>query len=273
MSVRQGIVRWRLGAALLLMAVLLVLAMSRLVESLSQEPVIALEMGGTYATLRKHSSVAFSPKVPGRVWMGLPKTDARLRLIDPQYEFVTPRARFFTVVFDDDIVSSIRISPQVEPLLLDDALKVVLDLQHQWSESGWRVAGRQRFPPFADTPEWRAQLRDVNRGGSVYWKADKKYQVLMHMHRFDYDKRPDEERYLITLSIGKPWTPFAEDGDEEDLVELDQSIPLTPLFPKKPKEPHHANPRLHDPARSAPRPDQRGSLHRGVGGQRFPVGA
>lgn len=233
MNLRQGIGRWRLGAGLLLLAALIGVATNQLIESLSQEPVIALEMGGTYETLRKYSSVPFSPKVSGHVWMGLPKTDARLRLIDPQYEFVTPRARFFTVVFDDNVASSIRMSPQVEPLLLDDALKVALDLQDQWRGSGWRVAGRKRFPPFADTPEWRAQLRDVNKGGKAYWKAGKKYQVLMHMHRFKYNKRPDEERYLITLSIGAPWTPFAEDGDEEDLIELDQSNPVTPLFPRK----------------------------------------
>jgi hypothetical protein len=235
MNLRQGIGRWRLGAGLLLLAALIWVATNQLVESLSQEPVIALEMGGTYETLRKHSSVRFSPMVPGHVWMGIPYTDARLRFIDPQYEFVTPRARFFTVVFDDNVVSTIRMSPQVMPLLLDDALKVALDLQDRWREGGWRVAGRKRYPPFSDTPEWRAQLRDVNKGGSVYWKAGKKYQVTMHMHRFKYDKRPDEERYLITLSIGKPWTPFAEDGDEEDQIELDQSIPDTPLFPAKTK--------------------------------------
>jgi len=158
-------------------------------------------------------------------------TDARLRFDDPQFGFTTPAARFFTVDFDDNVIFGIRMSPQIEPLLLDDALKVALDLQNQWREGGWRMAGKTRYPPFADTPEWRAQLRDLNKGGSVYWKAGKKYQVTMHMHRFKYDRRPDEERYLITLSISKPWTPFAEDGDEGDLIELDPSIPLTLLFP------------------------------------------
>ncbi|WP_246218984.1 hypothetical protein [Pseudomonas izuensis] len=234
MSWRQGIGRWRFGSGLLLLIVL-ILGTHQIVESLSQEPIIALEVGGTYETLRKNSSVPFSPMVRGHVWMGLPKTDARLRLIDPQYEFLTPRARFFTVVFDDTVVSSIRMSPQLEPLLLDDALKVALDLQEQWLQGGWRVAGRTRYPPFVDTPEWRARLRDVNKGGTVYWKAGEKYQVTMFMNRFKCDKRPDEERYLITLSIGKPWTPFEEDGDEEALIELDQSNPVTPLFPTKTK--------------------------------------
>ncbi|VVN20627.1 hypothetical protein PS676_04283 [Pseudomonas fluorescens] len=47
MSLRPGIDRWRLGAGLLFLAVLLWMATNQLVESLSQEPVIALEMGGT----------------------------------------------------------------------------------------------------------------------------------------------------------------------------------------------------------------------------------
>lgn len=233
MSWRQGIGRGRHRAGLMLLIVLILLATNQLVESLSPEPVIALEVGGTYETLLKHSTVPFSPMVRGHVWMGLPKTDARLRLIDPKYEFLTPRARFFTVVFDDTVVSSIRMSPMVEPLLLDDALKVALDLQEQWRQGGWRVAGKSLYPPLADTPEWRTRLRNVNKGGKVYWKAGDKYQVTMFMHRFKYDKLPNEERYLITLSIGKPWTPFAEDGDEGALIELDQSKPVTPLFPKK----------------------------------------
>lgn len=221
--------RWCRFACLVFPSALLIAATLGLIEALSKEPVIALAMGGTYENLREHSSVPFTQRIPGHIWMGIPRTDARLRFIDPQYEFVTPRARFFTVIFDDSIVTSIRMSPQVEPLLLDDAMRVALDLQSQWQQGGWRVAGRRSFPPFADTPEWRAQLRDENRGAKVYWKAGEKYQVLMVMHRFQYDKRPNEERYLITLSIGAPWTPFEEDGD--DTAEVNQANPLTALFP------------------------------------------
>lgn len=61
-------------------------------------------------------------------------------------------------------VSSVRISPQVEPLLLDDTLEVVLDLQEQLSRGGWLPIRIKDNPPFADTPQWRAQLRDVNKG-------------------------------------------------------------------------------------------------------------
>jgi len=38
-------------------------------------------------------------------------------------------------------------SPQIEPLLLDDALTVVLDLQDQWRQGDW-VGRRQKDNPF-----------------------------------------------------------------------------------------------------------------------------
>ncbi|VVN70923.1 hypothetical protein PS723_00398 [Pseudomonas fluorescens] len=131
-------------------------------------------------------------------------SDARLRFIDPQYGFVTPLARFFSISFDDELVSDVRMSPQIEPLLLDDTLKVVLDLQEQWRIGGWTPT-RMDFPSFADTPQWRARLRDVNKGGKTYWQAGNQYQVMLVVNRFKDHKRPTEERYLITLALATPW--------------------------------------------------------------------
>lgn len=197
--------RW----ALLIFLALLVIVVVRLpVQALWDEPEIALEIGGTYEDMRRQSSAFFSPLINGHIWFGIPKTDAGLRFIDPEYGFVTPLARFFTVGFNDNVIEDIRMSPQIEPLLLDDALKVVLDLQDQWRRGGWISKGQKDFPAIADTPEWRARLRDVNRGGTAYWQAGDKYQAMLIVHRFKYSKRPNEERYMITLSVAKPWTPF-----------------------------------------------------------------
>jgi hypothetical protein len=120
------------------------------------------------------------------------------------------RALTSLVVFDDNIIQNLQVSPQIEPLLLDDALKVVLDLQDQWRRGGWIDKKQKNFPPFADTPQWRAQLRDANKGGTTFWYAGDKYQAVLRMHRFEDRKRPEEERYKITLEIAKPWTPFDE---------------------------------------------------------------
>ncbi|VVP13371.1 hypothetical protein PS862_03472 [Pseudomonas fluorescens] len=193
--------RWRVlataAAALLTVAVM---------RALSDEPEIALVIGEPWEAMRLRSSAAIEPAFPGYSWFNIPKSDARLRFVDDQFGFLTPLARFFTVSFDrDGLVRSLRMSPQIEPLLLDDTLKVVLDLQEQWRQGGWIPIRVNDDPPFADTPEWRARLRDVNKGGTSTWQAGNQYQVMLVVNRFRDDKRPKEERYLIKLQVARPW--------------------------------------------------------------------
>jgi len=173
----------------------------------ADEPEIALMLGEPWEDMRQRSSASIGPAIPGHVWGRLPTSDARLRFIDSQYGFVTPLARFFTVMFEDERVGSIRMSPQVEPLLLDETLKIALDLQDQWRKAGWAPIRVESDPPLADTPEWRARLRNVNLGGTSYWRAGNKYQVMLVVGRFRDDRYPLEERYLMTLSLAEPWGP------------------------------------------------------------------
>jgi hypothetical protein len=169
---------------------------------------IALVIGGTYEEMLKASSARFSSPIPGgRTWPGWPKSDVQLRFVDPQYGFITPKSSHFYVVFDGNVIQIVDMYPQIEPLLLDDALKVVLDLQDQWRRGGWINKLEKRFPSFADTPEWRARLRDAN-GGTTYWYAGDQYQATLTVHRFKDDSRPAEERYRIILGVGEPWTPY-----------------------------------------------------------------
>ena len=98
-------------------------------------------------------------------------------------------------------------SPQIEPLLLDDALKVVLDLQDQWRANGWVAMRRISAPPFAHTPQWRALFRDKNKVGVTYGQAGGRYQVLLGLNRFKDNRNPGKERYMIMLDLGKPWLP------------------------------------------------------------------
>jgi hypothetical protein len=191
-------VGWRRSVVVLAVTVLLVVVV---IQLLSDEPEIALVIGEPYEAMRQRSTAAIDPAIPGHVSFNIPKSDARLRFIDPQYGFVTPPARFFTVIYNKDMINSVRMSPQIEPLLLDDTLKVVLDLQEQWRKAGWVPIRVKDFPSFADTPQWRAQLRDVNKGGTAYWRAGDKYQLMLVVSRFKDSKRPTEERYLITLGI------------------------------------------------------------------------
>ena len=81
----------------------------------------------------------------------------------------------------------------------------MLDLQEQWRKAGWTPIRIKEDPPFADTLQWRAQLRDVNKGGTSCWQAGNPYQAMLVVGRLEDNKRPEEERYLITLAMAKPW--------------------------------------------------------------------
>ena len=167
-------------------------------------PEIALVIGEPYEAMRQRSSAVIDPAIPNEIWYNIPKSDACLRFIDPQYGFVTPLARFFTVSYVKGVVNTVRMSPQIEPMLLDDTLRVVLELQDQWRKHGWRVIREEDDPPIADTPIWRAQLQAC-KASTVSWQADDKYQALLLVACFDDDKHPDQKRYMITLALAKPW--------------------------------------------------------------------
>ncbi|MGG7674066.1 hypothetical protein [Pseudomonas sp. WC2] len=211
MTSRIALFKRRCWAWLVFSAVLALAIAHRLTQPLWDDPVIALELGGTYENMREHSTAPFSPLIRGHIWGGIPKTDARLRFVDSQYGFETPLARFLSVGFNDNVVDDIRMSPQIEPLLIDDAMRVVLDLQAQWCAKGWRAIGTRRNPTIADTPEWRAYIQSGELAGQSYWQAGDKYQAMLVLGRFRDSRHPDQERYLITLAIAEPWLQFEED--------------------------------------------------------------
>jgi hypothetical protein len=196
-----------------------VIAAYYLVPMLTPTPEIALTIGEPWEDMRQRSTARIGPSVPGRSWFGMPDTDASLRLVDSRYGFTTPPARFFAVGFTDDRVRNVRMSPQVEPLLLDDALKLVMDIEAQLVAGGWVNIRPDSQPRFADTPQWRAQLRDSKQGGTTYWQAGDSFQVFLVLHRFQYSKRPTEERYLLSLDLSAPRIPRDP----------------TPYFPPQPK--------------------------------------
>lgn len=170
------------------------------------EKEIALLVGEPWDDMRQRSSASIGPAIAGSFWGRSPDSDARLRFTDPRYGFVTPVARYLAVTFTSTgLVSTVRMSPQIEPLLLDDIFKVVLDLQEQWRKAGWVLTRPDQYPALADTPQWRARFSGPRPMGTTYWQAGDLYQVMMSVRRFKDDKRPTEDRYLITLSIAEPW--------------------------------------------------------------------
>lgn len=171
----------------------------------SDDPEIALVIGEPYEDMRQRSSAYIPPALPGEIWFNIPDSDVRLNFIDPTYGFVTPLARFFTVIYNKGLIGSVRMSPQTEPLLLDETLKIALDLQDQWRKTGWTLTRPSDFPAITDTPAWRECLRQRRTGITTYWQAEDRYQVVMDIGRFTDRRRPDEERYLISLAVSKPF--------------------------------------------------------------------
>ncbi|MBV7476997.1 MULTISPECIES: hypothetical protein [unclassified Pseudomonas] len=109
--------KWRRKVLAIAVAALLIMAVMR---ALSDKPEIALVIDEPWEAMRLRSSAAIDPDFPGYSWFSTPKSDARLHFIDDQLGFLTPLARFFTVSFDrNGLVRSLRMSPQIEPLLLD----------------------------------------------------------------------------------------------------------------------------------------------------------
>ncbi|MBC8954965.1 hypothetical protein [Xenorhabdus sp. PB62.4] len=203
MSLLQGI---DLQRSILVLSLLIILGLAgiHLYHAFySNESEIALVIGEPYEDMRQRSSAAIDPDLPDKIWYNIPKTDARLRFTDQKYGFVTPTARFFVVKYNNGIIESVRISPQTEPLLFNDAIKIVLDLQDQWSKAGWVSVYDRTFPPLDNTPELQAKLHSLKCSETTYWRAGDQYQTMVNLGCFNDKRHPDEERYMITMEIAK----------------------------------------------------------------------
>ncbi|MBT0569018.1 flagellar biosynthesis sigma factor [Curvibacter sp. CHRR-16] len=172
------------------------------VHAQSGVPEVALKLGEPWEDMRKRSSAKIDPTITDTSAFGIIEGDARMRFVDDQYGFVTPRAKFLTVSYDSQKVASVRMSPQVETLPLDEALKVVLDLQQQWERGGWKHVEMRGKPPFENTPQWRENLTNC-KPNTNYWYASNLYQVQLSLDCFDDSKYPNQNRYLITLELAK----------------------------------------------------------------------
>ncbi|MBT0569017.1 flagellar biosynthesis sigma factor [Curvibacter sp. CHRR-16] len=193
--------KWAIAPALALAAVI---AWGLFAHTQSAVPEVALKLGEPWEDMRKRSSAKIDPTITDTSAFGIIEGDARMRFVDEQYGFVTPRAKFLTVSYDSQKVASVRMSPQVETLPLDEALKVVLDLQQQWERGGWQAIATDQHPLFSDSEQWLKELSDC-KFHTTYWRAIDRFQTQLNMGCFDDSKYPNEKRYLITLELSRPY--------------------------------------------------------------------
>lgn len=195
---------WFVSAGLLIVGYV---GFSKTMDYLTPPKEIALIIGEPWKDMQARSTATIGDEIPGHNWYREPKQLSYLRFADKQYGFVTPPAKFFTVSFDDKgLVEFIRMSPQVEPLPLQDALNVVLSLQEQWIRGGWVVVDPKHNPAHDNTAKWKTRIAAC-RADATFWNsgAEKRYQITVGIACFKDDRHPNEQRFLINLAIARPW--------------------------------------------------------------------
>jgi hypothetical protein len=162
---------------------------------------VVLTLGEPYEQVRQQSHSTLPETRPDGTWGGFVTRPAKFRFAASGYGFVTPPAKFLYVGAGKfGKVESVTLSPQVETLPLEKAMAVVLNLQEQLQQHGWRPIRVHRFPPIANTP---AMVASIRRGDDpqTFWQVAGKYQVALDIRRFVHENRPEDERYLITLEL------------------------------------------------------------------------
>lgn len=165
---------------------------------------VALKLGEPWEDMRERSSARIDPATSQYFVGTLLKFNARLRLVDPQYGFVTPVGRNLSVSLGPgQTVGHSSLELHTEHLLLDDAWEILRDMQEQWRNAGWTPFNIGPFPPFAETPDEYAKLKYGNRRGNFYWRAADEYEVKLGIHGFESSERPGEIRYRLRLQLSE----------------------------------------------------------------------
>jgi hypothetical protein len=130
---------------------------------------------------------------------------AIFRFNDPVHGFATPAAKFLSIGAErNGAVYTAALSPQVETLPLDASMKILVDLQNQFRRGGWRPIRVSDNPPIEDTPATRAAIQRCSNP-ITYWQAEDKLQIVLDIRCFRRDGHPNEDRYLMTLQLAKPF--------------------------------------------------------------------
>jgi hypothetical protein len=170
---------------------------------------VVMTIDEPYEQVRRHSRSSLPILTQDNSINLYVRRPAVFRFNDVQYGFVTPAAKFLSLFADEHgKVRTVTLSPQTETLPLDATMAILLDLQRQLTQGGWRQILVATHPPMTDTPEAKARMR-ANRAPQTFWLAGDKYQVSIDVRRFIHENRPADERYLITLQVSGP--PLLED--------------------------------------------------------------
>jgi hypothetical protein len=176
---------------------------SEFIEKITPAKEVALVIGEPWKSMQERSTATLGDVIEGRHWYREPEQLSYLRFTDPEHEFITPPAKFFTVGFDNQgRIDSIRMSPQVKPLPIDDAIEIILDIQSQWKKNGWQLDKPDDFPAFVNDQSRRDDIQKC-RSLDTFWHVKDRYSALIGIDCFGKYDDPQDQLYLITISMGK----------------------------------------------------------------------
>ena len=165
---------------------------------------VALTLNEPYELVRERSGFILPPAEENMAWVGAVSHPARFRLFELERGFVTPPAKFLAVTYDQHgLVDGVRLSPQVEPLPLDESLAIVRNLQDQLYR-GWKPFSSSDSRPIRNDVATRDAIRNCDDPTSR-WNAGDRMQITIDIRCFRTEGHPDRERYLITLVLTRPW--------------------------------------------------------------------
>ncbi|WP_053568646.1 hypothetical protein [Caballeronia cordobensis] len=173
---------------------------------------VVLTLGEPYEQVRERSRSTLPPAEKNTNWAGVVSRPTRLRLVAYEKVLVTPPSMFLAVTYDSrGRVDGVRLSPQVEPLPLDETLKIVRNLQDQLRR-GWTPFRSRQSQPIRDDVATRDAIRNCDDPTSR-WNSGPELQIAIDIRCFKADTRPDDERYLITLILSRPWVDDRPESD------------------------------------------------------------
>lgn len=214
--------RWVDGWRFVLLAIIAVALLRWSIEIMQGDFEIALTINEPWEQMRQRSFAAVGPVPSSAVWISKSRSGVRLRFIDPEFGFVTPLAREFRINAKSvQWVGRVRLSPQMKPLSLDEALIVVSDLHAQLRKKCWVEAKVMNDPPIADTLQWRTWFHSRTEYATSFWLAADKYQLAIDLEPWGMRTHKTDPLYRIVLTVDEPYLPFANSASANGCVRKD----------------------------------------------------
>jgi hypothetical protein len=214
--------RWVDGWRFVLLAIIAVALLRWSIELMQDDFEIALTINEPWEQMRQRSFAAVGPVPSSSVWISKSRSGVRLRFIDPAFGFVTPLAREFRINANSkQRVGRVRLSPQMKPLSLDEALIVVSDLHAQLRKKCWVEAKVMSDPPIADTLQWRTWFHSRTEHATSFWLAADKYQLSIDLEPWWMRTHKTDPHYRIVVTVDEPYLPFANAASANGCVRKD----------------------------------------------------